>query len=470
MSLTIEPAPDAWRRIAVEARASPLPERARVLREELGLPEGRVVFMSGHQATLWHPGILAKWLSLLSAAASLGVQAAWVVVDQDSEPAASIAYPRLDRGVWAKAMWAWTHDQQADDVPAWGSPAAIPLLLPELDSSSPVYVRDGLARARAALAGAMPAANMAEQVTKAAITLLADAGPAPVLVSATELARTSLFRELIDRMVEDPGRCVDALNAAARANPRARLRELVCDPLNDRYELPLWSISTGRPRRPVYAQSLPLPEADRLAPKALFMTALLRLGACDLFVHGTGGGIYDRATDDWINAWLGEETARTLAPTAVVSATARLPLADQVIPSDADVRDATWRAHAALHNPGAVDDIDGQLTKAQLVTAVARARDRYRGLARRAALAERNAARAAYYELHGFLREYRERRAADIAHMAASAAKKRRLHQSADVLMDRTWPFVLHEPGTLRSLEEYIQRAFAPGHAETPGS
>src|SRR5207237_6310283 len=59
-----------------------------------------------------------------------------------------------------------------------------------------------------------------------------------------------------------------------------------------------------------------------LLPRALFMTALVRLGMCDLFVHGFGGANYDRAMEVWIRDWLGVD----VGPIAVVSATLRLTL------------------------------------------------------------------------------------------------------------------------------------------------
>ena len=45
------------------------------------------------------------------------------------------------------------------------------------------------------------------------------------------------------------------------------------------------------------------------------MTGMARLAACDLFVHGTGGGIYDTITEAWFREWLGVELAPTIAVT-----------------------------------------------------------------------------------------------------------------------------------------------------------
>ena len=89
-------------------------------------------------------------------------------------------------------------------------------------------------------------------------------------------------------------------------------------------ELPLWERTTT-PERPGPWRTV---TSDRLADLAdesivlrgLPMTGLLRRHACDLFVHGTGGGAseagadaraqtgYDRVTERWFESWLGATT------------------------------------------------------------------------------------------------------------------------------------------------------------------
>ena len=114
------------------------------------------------------------------------------------------------------------------------------------------------------------------------------------------------------------------------------------------------------PRRRVYADladrrplltledGTPLGDDADLAPRALWMTALLRRdpAACGLFVHGTGGGRYDRITDRWWAAWRGEP----LAPVAVATADARLAFPGVAVAEPADVTRAVWFAHHLPHN------------------------------------------------------------------------------------------------------------------------
>ena len=60
-------------------------------------------------------------------------------------------------------------------------------------------------------------------------------------------------------------------------------------------------------------------EAMLLMPRALLLTALVRLGMCDLFIHGTGGLIYDRVTEQWFADWLGQAEG-SIAPMIGVTA------------------------------------------------------------------------------------------------------------------------------------------------------
>ena len=46
-----------------------------------------------------------------------------------------------------------------------------------------------------------------------------------------------------------------------------------------------------------------MPEGE-LMPRALLLTLLLRSFACDLFVHGLGGEIYDPAMEAWVAPWV----------------------------------------------------------------------------------------------------------------------------------------------------------------------
>ena len=62
-----------------------------------------MMVMSGHQAEVWHAGILTKMLALRGVAGAAGARAAWVVVDQDANEPGIIRYPTGSGGTLAGA-------------------------------------------------------------------------------------------------------------------------------------------------------------------------------------------------------------------------------------------------------------------------------------------------------------------------------------------------------------------------------
>ena len=73
------------------------------------------------------------------------------------------------------------------------------------------------------------------------------------------------------------------------------------------YEKPFWKLDRASMSRS------PLLEGDAaelVAPRALTLTAIARLALCDVFIHGTGGGRYDRLVS--LLARLRHETAVTV--------------------------------------------------------------------------------------------------------------------------------------------------------------
>src|SRR5262245_63399468 len=76
------------------------------MRRELGLPDGLIV-LAGHEAEFWHPGVLAKHMAIVAAAAAMrrGGTAAtpvWLTVDHDTHEPWRIAYPKEGP---VKAVW-----------------------------------------------------------------------------------------------------------------------------------------------------------------------------------------------------------------------------------------------------------------------------------------------------------------------------------------------------------------------------
>jgi hypothetical protein len=425
--------------------------RAVQMRRELGIPTDRPIVMTGHQAAFWHPGILAKYLGADALAAATGAAAAWIVVDQD-EPQSSVRYPVI-------------HADGRLEVRTLGLEGgrSPPRAEAREAAGPPPFVASGLESIRHALenhaAEPSPARRIAAAAADLMAPLLSSAGRDAPLVMATALSRTSLFRELAARMARDPEACILPYNAGAARHPAAGVRPLHADPVQDRWELPLWRLGRvggAGGRRHVYAEDLPSIPLAELAPKALFMTGLLRLGGCDLFIHGTGGGGgepsagaagdggYDRITEEWLAAWLGEDAA-DLAPIAVISATLRLPVDVPPPPTPAEAARTVWLAHRARHNPGVIGDKPHEEQ-------------------RRAVLGELNAAarplRARYFrDLHLVLDGYRRARSQELARLEAAAAAARSRLSDGPILEDRTWAFPLHPPEALRDLGAAVAAA-----------
>jgi hypothetical protein len=451
---------------------------ALTFRAALNLPTDRPVIASGHQATLWHPGILAKRMALAAAADSREMPAgragaAWVVVDQDDEDTGSIARPiRRADGVWIRKQHRWCG--ALPGIASGSRPACEPREVertpPTRAPQDPATEADpwcaSVDRALASLRRFAHESSLARQVTVATSALLAESFPQerePTIVYASDLERTARFVELVERMAREPEACVRAYNAAVRAHPESGLRELIGDEVQDRWELPLWWLAPGKPRARVFAEDLqPVPNhtppADgshrRLAPRAILMTGLLRSAGCDLFIHGLGGGIYDKACEAWFAAWRPDDR---LAPAAVVTATLRLPLATGPAPSPQEVTRTAWRARSARHNPRALDldqarrDDARQREKQRLVDDIA-------NLPRKS-----RCRREAYLRLLDWIEMYREANVAAIAAAAASAAQARAAFESRSVVNDRTWAFVLHEHETLARLRDVIAEKFGRG-------
>jgi len=446
-SLVIEPEAVRWGEML---RARELSAPAIEMRRDLGLPTDRPVIMAGHQAVFWHPGILAKYLAADAPAKRLGASAAWVVVDHDTDDPWMVRYPARDaagrltarmfdlRGTGAR--------REDGEIAVCRRPAMVPTREVPSDVAS-LEVRDGLTRIRDALASHAEEPNAARQVTKAVGELTAPLVSGAVPVFSSELSRTAMFGRLMAAMDRDPRACVLAYNAAITHAPGAGLRPLFFDEVNERYELPLWRIDQRGARHRVYAEDLEGTARHELAPRALMMTALLRLGACDLFIHGTGGGLYEKANDAWIGAWP-DPAAGAPATVAVVTATRRLSLLNTPAPTARDVARATWTAHHARHDPAMLGDHDGAARRRELVVAIKSARHQGRE------------PRQAFERLHEFLRERRAAMSARLSALEEAASDAAARASDAGVASDRTWAFPMYSPGALDGLAQVVAREF----------
>jgi hypothetical protein len=493
--------PDAaqWRARLERRRAAGLSVDARRFRQQIGVGGASgadPVIMSGHQATLWHPGIAAKFMATVSLARRLGATPSWVVVDQDPQDCTVIRVPIvMDAGVGSGESRATLGvervrigpEKLGQDLASDHVPMAIAAMRSEVMNQSPTTrgaswasasVLPGLARAAEALtrnvrhaghgevAGAGAGARdctLAEQHWLAARDLLTGAvpgldEPAMVAVYASRLSDTDLFAMLLDRMVRDPLACASAYNAALAQCPGTGMTPMIVRPERDRIELPLWRVdpATGmRSRVYVSGAGAGMPISTQVAPRALMMSGLLRLAGCDLFVHGMGGGAsgdepgtggYDRAAEAWFGAWLGQELAPSVMATADVTLDMGGFSPEPVRPGE--VAHAAWKVHAAMHQPALLGHRSGQGLKQAMLALIAA---QPAGSGRR---------RELYLHMHETLSRLREERGERLATVRRQAAEVRTRADLARVALARDWSIALYPAEDLADLAKKIEQAF----------
>ncbi|MEM9882890.1 MAG: hypothetical protein AAF800_08230 [Planctomycetota bacterium] len=338
--------------------------------DEWPVPTPQRPIWTGHQAFLWHPGILTKYLAAEAVSrragspGSPGVAFGNVVVDQDVYDPLSVTLPRRDSAQPDRLMaQRFSLGPVVQDVPPHMQPAVKVKVINERITGLPADVvidRDRLIGAFRHTDRESP--FLAYQMD----TVLRRLAPA-YAASASSRFASGLLRgeaEVMDRLLHDATQCARIYNKAVRAVPEAGMRPMSVE--RDRVEVPLWKLGWMRPRERVFvdlADSTPIfvtedgepvaideknaPGRVVLAPRALLMTAMLRRpDRCGLFVHGTGGGNYDRVTERWWAAWAGE----VLAPMAVVTADLHLTFGDLPVNGPEELARAKWYAHHLPHN------------------------------------------------------------------------------------------------------------------------
>lgn len=430
-----EPAPAQWPALL---RTRTIDAQAKAAREQLGLPIDRPIVMTGHQAEFWHAGILAKYIAGAALAHNADAHAAHLVVDTDETDPGAIRVPVADTEGRLTSKTLRLLPQPPAGVPTCALPASPPSTA---DASAPLQsIARGVGSITEALRRHATSANLGEQAGFAITDLMSPwaSMSAPIFVS--KLAGARSFADLVQRMKDDAPACIAAHNAAAALVPEARLAPLASGP---RFELPLWRLRPGRARVRVYADDIAHIPPPEIAPRALLLTGFLRLFACDLFIHGAGGAVYDRITERWLRDWLG----LSLAPTTMATATLVLPLRAEVPTLEAIDR-AAWTAHHARHDPSLIGDHAAARRKSSLVALI------------RATREQGADALPHYRELQTLLAETRARHAGSLVELDSRAAALRAQRDQAHIASDRTWAFPLHDAPALDALANHIRGAF----------
>ena len=363
-----------------------------VTREELGLPLDRPIIMTGHQAGIWHAGIAEKFVRGAEIAALCGGALVHVVIDHDTNDASLIGFPALVDGRLERLMLERSPVGRGPNVLR----RPVRTMRPERAHQTPPSIESALQEIESAVQGAFRRENLAMQMAHAANVLLGARARIDATVAATSFARTSL--------------------AAAMRREFALMRGAYNHALEGQRIARLDSANSSR---------LPLLSSDNtpnalLAPRALALTAIARMGACDLFIHGTGGGKYDGAMEAWMSAVLKVDSQQAIAPMTIVTATRLAPLAQFIEPFDVS---ATPRALSRLEqDPFA----DAGVTKAQLLGRI---------------VGSRLEKRAAFVAMRRAIEAARKQRADEINALRARLGANARALRTHALATDRTWPF-----------------------------
>lgn len=413
-------------------------------RAELGLPVDKPIVMVGHQAEVWHAGILAKLIAAAELAKRHDAALVWLTPDQDTNEPTMVPYPaqthegRLKRREWLVDAGAFVRPGTATGSRLAIEPGVAPR---EARTEWPhAAAVAGLGAIRDALNGRRGEASLAGQFTLAALDMAQDVLGIEVdhVVMCSAMARGAAFGMWADRMRREARNCVLAYNGAAQALPEAHVRGLEMGP---RWELPLWALTPDRPRAAVFADAQP---EGQVVPRALAMTGFVRTLLCDAWVMGVGGQAYDAVTRRWLEAWMGKAD---LSPGVIATATLRLPLREGPLPDAQRAARAAWRVHHARHHPEMLDQGDLQRERDRIVRAMREAP--YASMERRRLFAQ----------MREVLRQARERGSDDLESMRDEAERERERLRDMDCVLDRTWPFALHSIEGLKELDARVREA-----------
>lgn len=441
--ITLEPHPSAWRaliRSAWEKRT----DQSRRMREQLGLPTDRPIVMSGHQSEPWHPGILAKFIAAEFAASEADGVSAWILVDQDTGDPGGIAVPQRDADGRLRHARFQLAESPNTEAP-FSHLSSFRPGRPHLSGVQPGSAERGLLRWIEALERHSEEADAAHQTGSALADLAAPWAKPDHIVYASQLRMTDAFADLVASMKESAHRCIEIYNRCAAGVPEAHIAALHAADDDAQLELPLWVMPEriGGSRRRATLADVEAVDVSRLMPRALSMTALLRSGACDLFIHGRGGVRYDAITERWMREWRGQ----SLVPTTMATADLTLGVGCENIDL-ADVNSAYQRAHKARHDPAMLDDHDDAARKRSYVEAIRNAKEAGTSPA------------PIFAEMQAFLRDYRRRNERAIRSLQSDAAAMVRRHAEREIVAARDWAFFLYEDESLDLLRSRIEAEF----------
>lgn len=430
-SVTIQPTMDQWASALSITKDSDA-------RSQLGLDTDRPVVMSGHQPIVFHSGILAKLIALDEASKRFNAQAVWIVPDMDAVNPGQIRMP-IGQGGALRAE----HIELYSSADIRIGLAGVSHRSMEIDSGASEQLEPMIEW----LDQYASVESLAQQFGYGVIEYVCEqlGIDTPRILFASELMTSPLLAGMVEIMRSEPMRCVQAYNNAVGNHPDAGVRLLAIE--DDRIELPLWGCRKNESRVAIDTSNVDSFESDELLPRGLLMSGLARLHLADLFIHGTGGFVYDLISEEWFKDWLGEE----LSPMAMVTATHRLDLGFDTDELDSmqSPRRAIWAMHHAKHTPRLIGLDEVQQQKDALVAQIAQQPPKSQERAR------------LYRELQALLVLYRTENADAIGQFKHQADEALAMVSQRALAIDRTWAFVFFSQESLEVLDRATRDAMS---------
>lgn len=268
------------RQAKVRLAQGPLAELRAASREELGLPQDKLIVASGHQPLPIHPGILLRELFLHALPKEgLGI---WLVVDSDAPQEVSFPVPLRRRRYTHHWVVLWDNPTRLilAALPAPGEERLRLLRVRLAERLSTLKNAEFLRRATGFFSQQLPSAGGWPDWWEAAKAGWAGTGRLRRLY-VTELSRTKAFQSFVRWLAGRENLFLTVYSHAAR---RVGLRPLA------KGELPFWRLEEGRRSPARNWQEVHL-------PRALTLTFFVRGVLCDFFLHGTGGATYEPGVD-----------------------------------------------------------------------------------------------------------------------------------------------------------------------------
>ena len=408
------------------------------------------IIATGHQAWFWHPGILAKDIAMAESARYHGGHMLHLVVDHDVHSAMQLPIPILHDHVMVRKVVELA--QVNADIPL---ASQMPVDIKQVQDNLWYLKEEQSTLLGHALMDMPYCENLAQQMTVILTRLMHRwVGKVPILYS-TQLLELPSAKQALEQMLDNALSMARCYNNAVNQVSHAGIAHLAIE--QDRVELPVWLIHWGKPRSRVYADIadhkpvlvdsegnvLDL-NKDLLAPKALFLSALMRTVVSQLFIHGLGGGIYDQVTEIWWSQWKHEP----LNPLAIASADLYMHW-DIHFAQQEDVEHACWYLHHLKHNMDRFTEMGGELytQKQTLIKQLANTN------------ASREDKKNWFKQLHQ-INEQLCQKHVDVLH---EAHKKLTMAQrgvaNREMASRRDWPFFLYQDSQIQQLQKMIRRA-----------